>query len=155
MPKPIRRQRYMHGPSALVERGFPVLGLIFDDAARDGFPRHRGPSGGARGRCPFVTDSVLGTTALPRTAAIHPLLDPPFRRCQAFMSSSKPWHIGRGLQPGHATPFAQSDRDGLMQRALRAERYIRWLAPSGTVTRCCWMDPCPSASSSMFPRVCP
>lgn len=65
----------LHGPSALVERGFPVLGLICDDAARDGFCDTAAKLAG-QGADVFVTDRVAGSTELPRANPLHPLLDP-------------------------------------------------------------------------------
>lgn len=87
----------LHGPSALVERGFPVLGLIFDDPARDGF-RDTAARLAGQGADVFVTDSVAGTTALPRTAPLHPLLDP-LLSVVSFYVFIEALARRRGLQP--------------------------------------------------------
>jgi len=87
----------LHGPSALVERGFPVLGLIFDDRARDGF-RDTAARLAGQGADVFVTDSVPDTTALPRTAPLHPLLDP-LLSVVSFYVFIEALARRRGLQP--------------------------------------------------------
>lgn len=87
----------LHGPSALVERGFPVLGLICDDAARDGFCDTAARLAG-QGADVFVTDSVTGTTELPRAAPLHPLLDP-LLHVVSFYVFIEALARRRGLQP--------------------------------------------------------
>jgi len=87
----------LHGPSALVERGFPVLGLICDDAARDGFCDTAARLAG-QGADVFVTDSVAGTTELPRAAPLHPLLDP-ILHVVSFYVFIEALARRRGLQP--------------------------------------------------------
>ncbi|SUZ32699.1 Glutamine--fructose-6-phosphate aminotransferase [isomerizing] [Roseibaca ekhonensis] len=87
----------LHGPSALVERGFPVLGLICDDAARDGFCDTAAKLAG-QGADVFVTDKVAGTTELPRAAPLHPLLDP-LLSVVSFYVFIEALARRRGLQP--------------------------------------------------------
>lgn len=87
----------LHGPSALVERGFPVLALICEDAARDGFCDTAAKLAG-QGADVFVTDQVTGTTELPRAAPLHPLLDP-LLSVVSFYVFIEALARRRGLQP--------------------------------------------------------
>lgn len=87
----------LHGPSALVESGFPVLGLICDDAARAGFCDTAAKLAG-QGADVFVTDKVAGTTELPRAAPLHPLLDP-LLSVVSFYVFIEALARRRGLQP--------------------------------------------------------
>lgn len=87
----------LHGPAALVERGFPVLGLICEDAARTGFAqtalRLR-----AQGADVFVTDGQADLAALPVVAPLHPLLDP-LLRVVSFYGFIEALARRRGLDP--------------------------------------------------------
>lgn len=87
----------LHGPSALVESGFPVLGLICEDAARPGFAataeRLR-----QQGADVFVTADIPGVTALPTVAPLHPLVDP-LLRVISFYVFIEALARRRGLHP--------------------------------------------------------
>ncbi|MFN3954360.1 MAG: SIS domain-containing protein [Pararhodobacter sp.] len=66
----------LHGPSAIVEAHFAVLVLAVEDAARPGI-RQTAEQLAAQGADVFLTDAdVAGVRALPRPAALHPLIDP-------------------------------------------------------------------------------
>ncbi|WP_439331608.1 SIS domain-containing protein [Pelagibacterium lacus] len=66
----------LHGPSAIVGEGFPVLVLCGDDKARASILETAGRLG-AQGARVFVTDPAPGTgIALPVARTGHPLLDP-------------------------------------------------------------------------------
>lgn len=87
----------LHGPSALVERGFPVLGLLCDDQAKDSFAktalRLRD-----QGADVFVTADILGLTGLPVSAPLHPLVDP-LLRVVSFYAFVEHLSRRRGLVP--------------------------------------------------------
>ena len=88
----------LHGPAAIVERGFPVLGLIAPDAARPGFVDTAARLAG-QGADVFVTDpDAPGTRALPRAAPLHPLLDP-LVAVVTFYAFVEALARRRGLQP--------------------------------------------------------
>lgn len=66
----------LHGPAAIVEARFAVLALAVEDAARPGI-RQTAERLAAQGADVFLTDTdVTGVRALPRPAALHPLIDP-------------------------------------------------------------------------------
>ena len=87
----------LHGPAALVERGFPVLGLICDDAARAGFAATAARLH-AQGADVFVTAEAAGLTALPAPEPLHPLLDP-LLRVVSFYAFVEGLARRRGLDP--------------------------------------------------------
>ncbi|WFE76019.1 SIS domain-containing protein [Roseinatronobacter sp. S2] len=87
----------LHGPAALVERGFPVLGMICEDAARDSFAAtaqklHQ------QGADVFVTADLPDLVALPAPAALHPLVDP-LLRVVSFYAFIEGLARRRGLTP--------------------------------------------------------
>ncbi|MBR3370439.1 MAG: SIS domain-containing protein [Rhodobacteraceae bacterium] len=87
----------LHGPAALVERGFPVLGMICEDAARASFTTtaqklHQ------QGADVFVTDDVAGLVALPVAPPLHPLVDP-LLRVVSFYAFIEALARRRGLTP--------------------------------------------------------
>ncbi|NBB98866.1 MAG: SIS domain-containing protein [Alphaproteobacteria bacterium] len=87
----------LHGPAALVERGFPILGLICEDAAKDGFATtaHRL---NAQGADVFVTADLADLNALPIAAPLHPLVDP-LLRVVSFYAFIEALARRRGLHP--------------------------------------------------------
>ena len=87
----------LHGPAALVERGFPVLGLICEDAAQDSF-RDTATRLQAQGADLFVTDTLDGIAALPVVAPLHPLVDP-LLRVISFYGFIEALARRRGLAP--------------------------------------------------------
>jgi len=87
----------LHGPAALVERGFPVLGMICEDAARDSFAAtaqklHQ------QGADVFVTTDLPDLVALPVAPPLHPLLDP-LLRVVSFYAFIEGLARRRGLSP--------------------------------------------------------
>lgn len=87
----------LHGPAALVERGFPVLGLICEDAARDGFAQ-TALQLRRQGADVFVTADLADVVALPVVAPLHPLLDP-LLRVVSFYGFIEALARRRGLDP--------------------------------------------------------
>lgn len=87
----------LHGPAALVERGFPVLGLICEDAAKDGFVA-TSLKLQAQGADVFVTADVAGVVKLPVVAPLHPLVDP-LLRVVSFYAFIEALARRRGLHP--------------------------------------------------------
>lgn len=87
----------LHGPAALVERGFPILGLICEDAAKEGFAStaHRLK---AQGADVFVTADLTDLNALPSAAPLHPLVDP-LLRVVSFYAFIEALARRRGLHP--------------------------------------------------------
>lgn len=87
----------LHGPAALVERGFPVLGMICEDAAREGFAAtaHKLHQQGAD---VFVTADLPDLVALPAPVALHPLVDP-LLRVVSFYGFIEALARRRGLTP--------------------------------------------------------
>ena len=66
----------LHGPSAIVSQGFPVLALSVDDAARDGLVRTSARLS-AQGADVFLTGAAAqGCVTLPSLSGQHPLLAP-------------------------------------------------------------------------------
>lgn len=87
----------LHGPAALVERGFPVLGIVSEDAARENFTTtaqklHQ------QGADVFVTADVPDLTALPVAPPLHPLVDP-LLRVVSFYAFIEALARRRGLPP--------------------------------------------------------
>ena len=88
----------LHGPVALVERRFPVIGLAARDAAEssvvdivDGL--------GAKGALAFATSSKLKTaTALPFIETGHPITDA-LTLILPFYGFVESWSRSRGLNP--------------------------------------------------------
>ncbi|MCC5954494.1 MAG: SIS domain-containing protein [Natronohydrobacter sp.] len=87
----------LHGPAALVERGFPVLGLICEDAAKDGFSATTQRLK-AQGADVFVTAEVADVIELPVAPPLHPLIDP-LLRVVSFYAFIEALARRRGLQP--------------------------------------------------------
>jgi glutamine---fructose-6-phosphate transaminase (isomerizing) len=87
----------LHGPAALVERGFPVLALICEDAARDGFVATAQRLQG-QGADVFATAPVQGVQELPVVPPLHPLVDP-LVRVVSFYAFVEGLARRRGLQP--------------------------------------------------------
>lgn len=97
----------LHGPAAIVERGFPVLALVCDDAARAGFLETAVRLAG-QGADVFVTDPDAGgaaarggsarPVALPVAPPLHPLLDP-LLRVVSFYVFIEALARRRGLDP--------------------------------------------------------
>lgn len=87
----------LHGPAALVERGFPVLGLICEDAAKDGFAATTQRLQ-AQGADVFVTAEVADVQPLPAAPPLHPLVDP-LLRVVTFYAFIEALARRRGLQP--------------------------------------------------------
>ncbi len=87
----------LHGPAAIVERGFPVLGLVCEDAARTGFLQTATRLAG-QGADVFITDRAEGATFLPAAAPLHPLLDP-LLRVVSFYVFIEALARRRGLEP--------------------------------------------------------
>ena len=87
----------LHGPSALVEDGFPILGLICEDAARDGFATTARRLQ-AQGADVFVTADLTDLAALPVMAPLHPLIDP-LLRVVSFYAFIEALARRRGLDP--------------------------------------------------------
>lgn len=66
----------LHGPAAIVEAQFPVLALAVEDAAQAGIAQ-TATRLAAQGADVFLTGAAgEGVQTLPRTAPLHPLLDP-------------------------------------------------------------------------------
>ncbi|MFN7003571.1 MAG: SIS domain-containing protein [Roseinatronobacter sp.] len=87
----------LHGPAALVERGFPVLGLVCEDAAQEGFSATTQRLK-AQGADVFVTASVADVVELPVAPPLHPLIDP-LLRVVSFYAFIEALARRRGLQP--------------------------------------------------------
>lgn len=87
----------LHGPAAIVERGFPVLGLVCEDAARDTFLATATRLSG-QGADVFVTDAGGDVASLPVAAPLHPLLDP-LLRVVSFYGFIEGLARRRGLTP--------------------------------------------------------
>lgn len=87
----------LHGPAALVGHGFPVLGLICQDAARDSFAATALRLQG-QGAHVFVTAQLEGLAGLPAPAPLHPLVDP-LLRVVAFYAFIEALSRRRGLHP--------------------------------------------------------
>lgn len=87
----------LHGPAALVERGFPILGLICEDAAKDGFAATALQLQG-QGADVFVTADLADVAALPVVAPLHPLVDP-LLRVVSFYAFIEALARRRGLHP--------------------------------------------------------
>lgn len=87
----------LHGPAALVERGFPVLGLICEDAARESFAT-TAQRLHDQGADVFVTAQVADVCPLSVVAPLHPLLDP-LLRVVSFYSFIEALARRRGLHP--------------------------------------------------------
>ncbi len=87
----------LHGPAALVERGFPVLGLICEDAARDSFTG-TAERLHAQGADVFVTAAMADVSPLPVVAPLHPMLDP-LLRVVSFYAFIEALARRRGLHP--------------------------------------------------------
>ena len=87
----------LHGPAALVERGFPVLGLICEDAARESFAA-TAERLHAQGADVFVTAEIAEISPLPVAPPLHPLLDP-LLRVVSFYSFIEALARRRGLHP--------------------------------------------------------
>ncbi|MGY6548639.1 MAG: SIS domain-containing protein [Roseinatronobacter sp.] len=87
----------LHGPAALVERGFPVLGLICEDAAQDSF-RSTALRLQAQGADVFVTGRGDGLRAVQVVPPVHPLVDP-LLRVISFYGFIEALARRRGLAP--------------------------------------------------------
>ena len=87
----------LHGPAALAERAFPVLGLICEDAAQESF-RSTALRLQGQGADVFVTDRVEGLTRLPVAPPLHPLIDP-LLRVISFYGFIEALSRRRGLSP--------------------------------------------------------
>ncbi|MCC5957772.1 MAG: SIS domain-containing protein [Rhodobacteraceae bacterium] len=87
----------LHGPAALVERGFPVLSLICDDAAKTGF-MSTAQRLHEQGADVFATAPVPNVTELPVVPPLHPLVDP-LLRVVSFYSFIEGLARRRGLHP--------------------------------------------------------
>ena len=66
----------LHGPSAIVQAGFPVLALAVADAAGAGVGETAGRLAGQGADVLVTGGQVAGTVGLPAVAPLHPLVDP-------------------------------------------------------------------------------
>ena len=87
----------LHGPAALVGSGFPVLGLICEDAARDSFTT-TALKLAEQGADVFVTGQIEGVASLPVVPPLHPLIDP-LLRVVSFYGFIEALARRRGLAP--------------------------------------------------------
>ncbi len=87
----------LHGPAALVERGFPVLGLLCEDKSRQGFAQtmERLVQQGAD---VFATGQIGTGVSLPVVQPLHPLVDP-LLRVVSFYVFIEALARRRGLAP--------------------------------------------------------
>ena len=66
----------LHGPSAIVQAGFPVLALAVADAAGAGVGETAGRLAGQGADVLVTGGQVAGKVGLPAVAPLHPLVDP-------------------------------------------------------------------------------
>lgn len=66
----------LHGPAAIVQAHFPVLGLAVDDAAREAVVETAERLAGQGADVFLTARDALGAVALPSVASVHPLTAP-------------------------------------------------------------------------------
>ncbi len=87
-----------HGPMAIINDGFPIIGFATSDVAGDGV-REAAQEFAARGASVLLAnvEAISGTTPLPALAS-HPALEP-ILQIQSFYRLANTLSVARGLDP--------------------------------------------------------
>jgi glucosamine--fructose-6-phosphate aminotransferase (isomerizing) len=98
--EPFSAAELMHGPLALIERGYPVLVLATEDETLRGVCDLAGTLAGKGAHVLIASTAApalaLASTALPLAAPLHPVLDP-ILQIQAFYPFAAQLAAARGL----------------------------------------------------------